>query len=100
MGGWMGLPEVEVDFYLLAIIVEEIEPVVSSGKAEGGKEGGPHGWMGGSRSQLHAPETRSRFLQHFQGGVSRMSFLKMAFKKEKSKCELDRSEGRKSNFEL
>lgn len=43
----MGLPEVEVDCYPLAIAVEEIKPVVPSGKAEGGKEDGLRGWVDG-----------------------------------------------------
>lgn len=41
MDGCMGLSEVQVDFFPLAIIMEEIKPVelVSSGKAPGGEGG-------------------------------------------------------------
>lgn len=43
----MGLPEVGIDCYPLAIVVEEIKPVVPSGKEEGGKQDGLRGWMDG-----------------------------------------------------
>lgn len=64
VGRWVGLPETEVDFYSLAVVVEEVKPVVLPGKAKGG----PLEWRGGSGLQLHSPEIRTLPLQDFRGG--------------------------------
>ena len=68
MGRWVGLPVTEVDFYPLAVIVEEVKPVASSGKAESGEESESPKCRGGSGLQLsHVPEIGALSFQDSQG---------------------------------